>query len=122
MRSNVRLMSALLFLMLIAPSLASAEKTSTSVTFMEPVKIAGMELEPGKYRLKWDSAAGPEVQVSFLKNNKTIATVPARIVAQENIYDSPTVETIAEGDNSRVLQEIRLKKIALMFDQSAAGS
>jgi hypothetical protein len=122
MRAKVRLMSALLLMMLISPSLASAEKESTSITFNEPVMIAGMELEAGRYRIKWDNSVAPDVQVSFEKNGKTIATVPARIVDFENPYDSKTVETRTEGDNLRVLQEIRLKKIALMFDQSVPGS
>ena len=122
MRSKIRLMSALCALMLLSPSLASAEKKSASVTFTEAVTIAGMELESVNYRLEWDNSAAPVVQVSFLKNGKTLTTVPARIVDYDNPYDSNTVETRMEGENVRVLQKIRLKKIALMFEQSAVGS
>ena len=119
MRLNFRLMSAI-FLLLTCASLASAEKKNVSVTFTEPVKIAGTSLEPGKYRIEWEGT-GPEVQVSFQKNHKTIATAPARIVDQASHYHGATIETKLEGD-SRVLQEIQLKKMALMFDEGSSGS
>jgi len=119
MKLKFGLIPALLVFALSFTSLAAAKRNSATVQITEPVTIASTQLQPGKYRLTWDGA-GPNVQVSFLKGKKTVATVPATLLDQASRY-SGAVDTKMGSDNSRVLEEIQWKKMALKFDETGSG-
>jgi hypothetical protein len=93
---------------------AAAEKDSERIMFSEPVMVAGTLLKPGLYKIAWEGA-GPEVQVRFIKDTKTVVTTSARIVFQANPYDG-SLGMKTSSDNSKVLQSITWKKKALIFD------
>ena len=120
MKSKFGLVLALLLFAFSFASLAAAKKNTATVSFTEPVLVASTQLQAGKYSLTWDGA-GPDVQVSFLKGKKSVATVPATLVDQTSPY-SGAVETKMTSDNSRVLEEIQWMKMALKFDESGSGS
>src|SRR5262245_49496676 len=119
MKLKLTLVPALLLFALSFTSFAAAKRNSATVRFTEPVTVASTQLQPGRYRLTWDGA-GPDVQVSFLKGKKTVATVPATLVGEASPY-SGAIETKMSSDNSKVVEEIQWKKMALRFDEAGSG-
>jgi hypothetical protein len=119
MKLKLGLVPALLVFVLSLTSLAAPKRNSATVRFTEPVTVASTQLKPGTYRLTWEGV-GPDVQVSFLKGKKTVATVPATLVDEASPY-SGAVDTKMTSDNSRVLEEIQWKKMALRFDETGSG-
>ena|SRR5215467_6500685 len=105
----------MLFSLLAAPVVAM-DKSSKSITLTEPVMISGTQLEPGHYSVAWQGT-GPEVTVSFKEHGKTIATAPATLVQEESRFDG-AVETKTVSDNSRLLEAIRWKNKALVFNHA----
>jgi len=96
-------------------TLLAAGKNSQSVNIAEEVRVANTQLKPGDYKLEW-SGSGPDVQVTFLRNNKAVATVPATLENQTSPYQA-AVETRSEND-TKVLQSIVFKNHVLKFNQS----
>jgi len=96
---------------------AASAADSEHITFTEPVMVAGTLLEAETYKLVWEGA-GPQVQVSFMKGSKTVATASATLVLAESNYDG-AVETKVLGDNSKVLERITWKKKSLVFGPSS---
>lgn len=119
MKLKLGLIPALLVFALSFTSLAAAKGNSATVRFTEPVTVAGTQLKPGTYRLTWEGL-GAEVQVSFLKGKKTVATAPATLLDKASPY-SGAVDTKMTSDNSRVLEEIQWKKMALRFDDTGSS-
>jgi hypothetical protein len=98
--------------------LAAANPADTErVTFTYPIMVAGSKLEPDTYRLVWEGA-GPQVQVSFIKGSKTVATASATLVVGESHYDG-AIEMKKLDDNTQVLEKITWKKKALVFQPSS---
>jgi hypothetical protein len=108
-------------LALLSPLSAFArDKNQHSVNIPNPVKVGSTQLKPGDYKVEWQGA-GPEVQVRFLQNGKTVATAPATLhtndtqVTQDDIVtDVPSVKTTA-------LREIDFahQKEAIVFAQGS---
>ncbi|MGD0181649.1 MAG: hypothetical protein ABSC15_17705 [Terriglobales bacterium] len=87
-----------------------------SVDIPATVQIGGTQLKPGNYKVKWQGT-GPDIQVIFQRNGKTVATVPATLktndgeVTQDGIVTDSTNKTLTEIDFHR-------DKQALVFQQS----
>ena len=79
--------------------------------------VAGTMLKPAIYKVVWEGS-GPEVQVRFIKDSKSIVTTSARIVPQTNPYDG-AVEVKTLGDNSKVLEAITWKHRSMIFEPSS---
>jgi hypothetical protein len=90
----------------------AAEKVSLNL--VNPVSVAGKQLQSGDYALQWDGT-GPNVSLNILKGRKVVATTPARLVDLEQSAHTDTITTTNNSDGSRTLSEIRLhgKKYAL---------
>jgi hypothetical protein len=86
-----------------------------SVDIPTTVQVGGTQLKPGNYKVNWQGA-GPDIQVTFLRNGKTVATVPATLkndgqVTQDEIVTDSATKTLTEIDFHR-------DKEALLFQQS----
>jgi hypothetical protein len=110
-------LSVLTTSVVLTPRAAASAADSEHITFSEPVMVAGTLLEAETYKLVWEGT-GPQVQVSFMKGSKTVATASATLVLAESSYDG-AIETKTLGDNSKVLEKITWKKKALVFGQSS---
>ncbi len=81
------------------------------------VTVNGKALAPGEYSVTWDGA-GPDVQVSFMKGKKVVATAQAHLVdlSSPPAGDSAILEKNSDGTSS--LAQIRFggKKKALSLD------
>src|SRR5689334_24984109 len=106
MKMKLEMVTALVLVFSLA---AFAGKNSATVKFSDTVKVAGTQVAAGEYQLVWEGT-GPDVQVSFMHGNKTVATAPAKVVDQDNAERA--VITNREGD-SKELRSIALKKKSL---------
>ena len=105
--------------LLLATGAFAANKGSLQV--QDPVTVSGKQLPAGDYQLKWDGK-GPNVELSILKGNKVVATVPARLVDINQSAPSDASVIRKNADGSRTLSEIRFsgKKYALAIGEEAA--
>jgi hypothetical protein len=117
---KLRSMSMLTAFLILTLSMAMAwPKIHKTVCIIEPTVVGGVEVEPGTYSIDW-SGTGPNVQVSFSRQGKTIATAPATLVPAKNRYDSLTTSQTQDGKKSLV--EIKLTNSTLDFIQGDARS
>lgn len=105
--------------LLLATGAFAANKGSLQV--QDPVTVSGKQLPAGDYQLKWDGK-GSNVELSILKGNKVVATVPARLVDINQSASSDATVVRKNEDGSRSLSEIRFsgKKYALAIGEEAA--
>src|SRR6266511_1634218 len=93
MKTRFKILPPLLcFAILLASSVvftrqaSATDKDSEHLTISEPVMVAGTVLEAGMYKVTWEGS-GAQVQVSFTKGSKTMATATATLVLETSAYD-----------------------------------
>ena len=122
MTKRHRLFPVLLLLSTVFASMVVLTSTvgadSRTVSFNEPVTVEGTVLKPGTYTVVW-TGTGPEVQVSFIRNGRTVTTATARLDLERNPLRSITTKTLP--DNSSILLRLSFKHLTLFFD-GAGGS
>jgi hypothetical protein len=97
-------------------SMFARDKNQHSVDIPATVQVGGTQLKPGNYKVEWQGT-GPDIQVTFLRDGKTVATVPATLktndgqVTQDQIVTDTANNTLSEIDFRRDNQ-------ALVFQQS----
>jgi hypothetical protein len=91
-------------------------KEVKTVTITDAVAVAGTVLLPDTYKVEWNGT-GPQVQVSFMKGHKILATASATLVLEKNPFDR-SVEMKTLPDNTKVLERISFKHSALIFGQA----
>jgi hypothetical protein len=102
------------------PALAFAgPKNSASLNLEQTVKVAGIQLAPGQYKLVWEGT-GPDITVSFTEGKKTVATASAKLVS--NQADEEAIETFTAADKTTVLRAVDLKKFSIQFENAAPGA
>ena len=109
------LVSAILTVMIVVNSTAIAD--SKHITFKEPVTIGSVVLEPDIYKVVW-TGEGPEVLVSFMKGDKTVATAKATLVFEKSPHRR-AYEVTVKPDNSKALKRISFTNESLIFDLSS---
>ena len=92
-----------------------------SFQISSPALVSGKQLPAGDYIAKWDGA-GPDVQLSIVKNGKTLATVPAKLVELNAKADQDATEISNGSHGSRDLTTLRFsgKKYALEIPSAPA--
>ena len=113
----VRYVALLAALAVLTPLGALArDKNQRSVDIPDAVQVGGKQLEAGHYKLQIEGA-GPDVQVSFLQNGKTVATVPGKLKTNDN---EVTQDAIVTDSANKTLDEIQFRrdKESLVFQQS----
>ena len=96
-----------------------ADTKTSSLELSEAVTVAGKALQPGSYKLQW-TGTGSEVQLSFLQFGKTVAQVPAQVTAKGS--GGSTVVLTKKTDQGSMLQQIRLKKQSLVFNDATSAN
>jgi hypothetical protein len=117
---SLKYLALLSTLALLTPLGAFArDKNQHSVSFPDPVQVGSAQLQPGTYKVKWDGS-GPEVQVSFVRDGKTVATVPGTLKTKDTavVQDDIVVEPVS--GSGKALREIDFghQQEALVFGQS----
>lgn len=82
-RASILLFAGSLLLPLAAFAANANKKT---MHLYEKAKIEGKLLNPGDYKVEW-SGPGPNVELSIVQGRDTLATVPAKIVAENTPND-----------------------------------
>lgn len=116
----------LLSFMLSVPLVSlAATKNSKHIDIASPAMVANQQLKPGTYKVEWNGN-GPNVQVEFLRNNKEVASAPARVVRESSAssfaQNGPALEMHENANNASVLDEIDFKNMALNFHKTLTGA
>lgn len=78
-----------------------------SIELSEPVKVAGTQLQNGKYRVEW-SGAGDQVEVKIYRGKNEVVSTHARLIKDESYTD---LFYIRAGENgARILDRISFSK------------
>jgi hypothetical protein len=88
------LMVTVIVTLLAAPIIAASGKATYQVT--RPMVVAGTELQPGEYEVKWQSKS-PEADVTFKLNGKVVAKVQGKI---ETLERKTMYNTLVIGKDS----------------------
>jgi hypothetical protein len=101
---------------LLASSAFASNKGTLQVR--EPLEVAGQQLAPGEYQLRWDGT-GSNVEVSFMQGKNEVAKVPAKVVElnQASEYDAAVVD---HASGKATVSQVRFagKKYALAIGAS----
>ncbi|HLW88728.1 MAG TPA: hypothetical protein VKR57_09550 [Terriglobales bacterium] len=98
----------------------AADNNKHSVQFSESLQIGSTELKAGSYQMEWQGA-GPAIQVTFLQNGNTVATVPATLQMHDRQVTQDDFVIDATSANTNALKEIDFahQKEALVFAERA---
>jgi len=92
------------FALLLSAGALAKSNNQRKVKIANTVEVGNTQLQPGTYKLEW-TGNGPNVNVEFLKDGKTVATAPAHWVdkSQPAAYDSVTT-TKADDNRDRLVE------------------
>jgi hypothetical protein len=114
---HLRYVALLSTLAVLSPlSVFARDKNQHSVDIPDTVQVGDTQLKPGNYKVEWQGT-GPDIQVTFLRDGKTVATVPATLKTNDN---QVTQDEIVTNTANNTLSEIdfRRDKEVLVFQQS----
>src|SRR5580700_3337761 len=106
---------ALLLVLFSVPAFAS--KNSDTVSIPSKITVGTTQIPAGSYKLTW-TGSGSDVQLTLAKDGKTVAIVPAKVVAEKN--DAIGVVTNTEG-GAEVLRTIHLSKMSLVISDATVS-
>jgi hypothetical protein len=113
--------SALLSMLALLSSVSALarDKNQHSVEIPYSVQVGGAQLKPGDYQVEWQGT-GPEIQVNFVRDGKTVATVPGTLKTNDAQVAQDDVVIDKTSDNTQTLKEIDFgrNKESLVFEQS----
>jgi hypothetical protein len=100
-------------------SALARDKNQHSVQISDSVQVGGTQLTPGNYKLEWQGT-GPEVQVNFVRDGKTVATAPGTLKTNDPHVTQDDMVTNTTSTNTKTLKEIDFShhKESLVFEQS----
>jgi hypothetical protein len=95
------------------------DKNQHSVDISESVRVGDTQLNPGSYKIEWQGT-GPEVQVNFMRDGKTVATSPGTFKTNDAHVVQDDVVINTNGANTKTLEEIDFahNKESLVLEQS----
>jgi hypothetical protein len=95
------------------------DKNQHSVEITDSVQVGGTQLKPGSYKVEWQGT-GPQIQVNFVRNGKTVATVPGTLKTNDAQVSQDDIVTDTTSANTKTLKEIDFSrsKESLVFEQS----
>lgn len=120
----LRLVAILFAGSLLLSSAALAVKTNKKTMHLyENAKLEGTLLHPGDYKVEWNGA-GPNVNLDIVQDGTTVATVPARVVAENTAHDHDGYVLLTAKNGGKSIEEIFFsgKKYDLKINPSAKAS
>jgi hypothetical protein len=108
---------------LMLPAAAMARMSNEhSVTISNPVKVEGVVLKAGTYKVAWNEA-GANVNINFLRDGKTVATVPASVKVNDPQVSHDDIITRKVNATTSRLDEIDFShnKEAVIFAPNRTG-
>lgn len=100
-------------------SASARDKNQHSVEIPYSVQVGSTQLKPGNYKVEWQGT-GPEIQVNFVRDGKTVATVPGTLKTNDTQVVQDDIVTGGSSANPPTLEEIDFgrNKESLVFVQS----
>lgn len=110
-----------LFALAVVAAGFAAEKRNFQI--LDPVQVNGTTLPAGDYVAKWDGS-GPSVQVSIIRNGRTVTTVPATVVQldQKSPDDAAEVQNLPGGRRELTTLHFSGKKYSLRLGGTATAA
>lgn len=107
------------FALLFSVSALARDKNQHSVEISDAVQIGDTQLKPGNYRVEWQGT-GPEIQVNFVRDGKTVATVPGTLKTNDAKVTRDEILTNTTSADTKTLEEIDFgrNKESLVFEKS----
>ena len=105
-----------IFAMLSSFGAFARNKNQQSVDIPDTVQVGGTQLKPGNYKMEWQGT-GPDIQVTFLRDGKTVVTVPATLKTNDDQVTQNDIVTDSENNTLREI-DFRRGKEAVVFQQS----
>ncbi len=104
---------------LCSASALARDKNQHSVQIPDSVQVGDTQLKPGNYKIEWQGT-GPEIQVNFVRDGKTVATVPGTLKTNDPKVTQDEIVTNTTSANARMLEQIDFSrnKESLVFEQS----
>jgi hypothetical protein len=94
-------MVTMVMALLATPILAASGKANYQVT--RAMVVAGTEIQPGQYEVKWKSSS-PEATVEFRLNGQVVATVQGKI---QTLDKKPLYNSLVIGKDSSGREAIK---------------
>jgi hypothetical protein len=94
------------------PGFAASQKTK-NLTLTDTVQVAGKQLKPGQYKLKWEDTNNGATTVTFTQGKDVVATAPAQVKKEKNVNNA-TMETNTAGGQNQ-LQRVYSNDTVLDF-------
>jgi hypothetical protein len=115
---HTKYLVAITFALITSLTAFAGSKTSHSVSIGDSVMVGNTQLKAGDYKVEWEGT-GPIVQVNFMRDGKSIATLPATFQMNDPKVKQDQVLT-DKGNSSTTLVEIDFghQKESLVFTQS----
>jgi hypothetical protein len=100
-------------------SALARDKNQHSVELSDSVQVGGTQLDAGSYQVEWQGT-GPQVQVNFVRDGKTIATATGTLKTNDAQVVQDDIVTTVTSANTKKLEEIDFAhhKESLVFEQS----
>jgi plastocyanin len=73
-----------LFAALSVTAFASPKEKKKTITITQQAQVAGTQLKPGDYQLRWENNGSQTTNVTFYRGKEAVVTVPAQVVNQKN--------------------------------------
>jgi hypothetical protein len=118
----LRYLALLSMAALIWPAAAMArDNNEHTVAIPDSVQVGSVRLKAGTYKVEWRQS-GPNVQVTFLRHGKAVASVPGILQTNDKQVTQDDVVTRKTAANVKVLREIDFghQKEALLFSRRGA--
>jgi|ERR1700722_304818 hypothetical protein len=105
--------------MVFSLSAFARDKNERTVNLAYAVQVGSAQLQPGTYKVEWQGA-GPDVQVAFVRNGKTVATVPGTLKTGEKQVTQDEQIVSDSSSANRTLNELDFgrDKASLVFQAS----
>ena len=88
---------------------AQARDNGHSIEIYDVLQIGGTKLKPGNYKVEWQGT-GPQVQVSFHRDGKTLVTVPGTLKTSYDDVKRDAILTQATNAGTSTLKEIHFAR------------
>ena len=119
MKASLSVKVMVLFLAVAAASAFAADGGRGNFQISAPVQVNGTTIPAGDYVAKWNGS-GPTVQVSIVRNGKTLATAPAKLVQSEKKASDDTAEIQNGAGGKRELTSLHFSGKKYSLDLSGA--
>jgi hypothetical protein len=117
-KKNLLMLIMVLMFLTAGAILAPAAEGTANFVVASPMFVAGNELQPGDYTIKWETTSATEATVTFTIKGKVAAKVPAKCSALEQKNDRNSLMTGQDATGRNALKQIQFagKKVRITFE------